>query len=376
MISDQHKGAAQALLARAGLPVPEGCVFAPSDIQGATEYAHRLGFPVVTKPVSGTGGAGVTTGIRSDKELAAGFEAIKSTRFARADVLVQRHVPGNLYRIMVADGEVIAALLRVPPSVTGDGTRSVAELIIEKNTYRSDNPRLRKGLLHSEEVAEYLARDGICLDQVPPIGQRVQVGDEPYLNMGGDSIDVLDELHPSVAKVAIAAVAAVPELRFCGVDILLEDHREAAERQEVGICELNACPELITPQFPLFGRPRLVARTLLLMAASRCSLSVSTEPAEELDCMIKVHGLLGTDYVDWYARRAREFDLRGWIEYGDGAAVVSAVSGGAVPVSALASLAIAGPHGSEPTIVSTEHIAPVQPDGFGVQQVAMTARKA
>lgn len=374
IISDQHKGAAHALLSRAGLPVPDGRVFASSDLAGAVSYAQTIGFPVVTKPVSGTGGAGVSTGLQNPDEVAAGFEAVRTTRFASDDIMVQRHIPGDIYRIVVHDKEVTAALLRVPPSVTGDGQRSVAELTIEKNSFRRDNPRLRKGLITQERTAEYLRKTGHDLDFVPGAGEVVTLAKDAYLNLGGESIDVVDELHPSIVEVAIGAVAAVPELRFCGVDILLEDHRKPIDAQAAGICELNACPELITPQYPFFGEQRFIARRLLHMAAAKRELTLPTEPARELACRLQIAGQIGAGYVSWLARRAREFGLDGWVAQVDTAVVEALVVGGAVPVSTLGSIAISGPRDSAPVSVSTRHVHTAEVHGFNILQAADVAQ--
>src|SRR5690606_17830692 len=269
MIADKHKGAAQALLAYAGVPVPEGRVFSISDVAGAAAFAKSIGYPVVAKPVSGTGGIGVSTNIQNDDELASAFEAIREyPRHAREDVLVQRHLPGRVYRIVVVGDRVVAAAMREPASVTGDGHRSIAELILEKNYYRYENPRLRKCLIDKEAAADHLARLGLSFDYIPPPGARIHLSDKPYLRNGGDWIEVLEELHPTVEEAAVAAVAAVPELTFCGVDMLLEDHRLPINQQDAGVCELNSCPELVSPQFPLFGTPRPVARWLFETAAA------------------------------------------------------------------------------------------------------------
>jgi D-alanine-D-alanine ligase-like ATP-grasp enzyme/acylphosphatase len=376
MIADQHKGAAHALLARAGVPVPEGRVFAPGDLAGATRYARSIGYPVVTKPVSGTGGTGVSTHITDDAGLAAGFQAIQERpRHAREDILVERHVAGEVYRIIVHGDVVTATAMREPASVTGDGIRSIAELVVEKNAYRRENPRLRKALIGGDGAAAYLRTAGLDLAHVPARDERVFLSDRPYLRDGGDWIEVLEELHPSIAEAAVRAVATVPGLRFCGVDILLEDHRRPIDQQSAGICELNACPELVSPQYPLFGEPRPIVRRLLEMAAAAQGVALPAAPAAELAVRISVEGReIGSYYQRWFLARARALGLTGWIERTTDDRLDAVVRGGLVPVSTLASTAITGPSRSRPRVVTTRHAEVPETDGFALAEPAVGAR--
>jgi D-alanine-D-alanine ligase-like ATP-grasp enzyme len=359
MISDQHKGAAHALLARAGAPVPEARVFSLADRAGAASFAGAIGYPVVVKPVSGTGGTAVTTNISGDAALAAAFDLVlASPRHSREDVIVERHLPGEVYRIIVNGGKVLAAAAREPASVTGDGARSVAELIIEKNRYRRENPRLRNCLVDRDSSVEHLRRSGLDLDHTPAAGERVFLSDRPYLRNGGDWVEVMEELHPTIAAAAVQAVAAIPELRFCGVDILIEDHRRPIDEQSVGICELNACPELVSPQYPLFGPPRPIARTLLAVAAARRGIALPDQPATDLAVGISVEGrALGNRYAGWFRTRAEQLAVTVRVDSAGDRRLIAVAEGETIPVSSLTSTAILGPRGSFPTQVTVHHLA-------------------
>ena len=64
-----YKDRAKAFLDDLGLPIPRGeIVF---DVDEAQDAASRVGFPVVTKPVAGHKGQGVTTGVASDPRCGA-----------------------------------------------------------------------------------------------------------------------------------------------------------------------------------------------------------------------------------------------------------------------------------------------------------------
>src|SRR5690606_32909261 len=130
-----------------------------------------------------------------------------------------------------------------------------------------------------------------------------------YLRNGGDWIEVLEELHPTVEEAAVAAVAAVPELTFCGVDMLLEDHRLPINQQDAGVCELNSCPELVSPQFPLFGTPRPVARWLCETAAAKSGVALPERQTDVAVSIAVVGRRLGGAYRNWFTRRAMELGV-------------------------------------------------------------------
>src|SRR5690349_9633936 len=135
----RDKAYAAFFMARMGYPVPEGhTFFAPAmqHLSGATRglaaayaYARSLGFPVIVKPNSASQGAGVAR-VHARRELERALRAI----VAREDVaLVLRLVPGDDYRVVVLDDQVICAYRRAPLSVAGDGAATIRDLQLGKH---------------------------------------------------------------------------------------------------------------------------------------------------------------------------------------------------------------------------------------------------
>src|SRR5699024_8797418 len=159
------------------------------------------------------------------------------------DFIVEQHVVGNDYRIMVIGEEVVAAIIREPASVTGDGVHTIAELMIDRNRVRRANPHLWTRPLQYDDAARFqLRRSGYTLDSVPAPGVHVQIANSSSLSQGGESIEVTDELHPTVKEACVRAVKAIPGLHFCGVDFLLGDHTKELDATNGKIIELNAIP--------------------------------------------------------------------------------------------------------------------------------------
>lgn len=360
-----HKEATRLRLRRAGVPVPKGNTFAEGDFDGAREFVRRIGYPVVVKPAMGVRGIGVVADIRDDEALEQAFHQLSASTLGNSDFIVEQHVPGRDYRIVVIGDEVIGAILREPGSVTGDGESTVAELMIAKNVARRGNPHLWGRPVKYDDTARFLLdRAGMSLHSVPEKDQKVLLSGSCSLSQGGDSIDVLGEIHPSIKEACVRAVKAVPGLAFCGVDFLLEDHTKPLEEQQAGICELNAHAAIGNCEYPLYGEGREVARTLINECVSRHNLA-TTQRQDSLALQMLVRGrVTNVGYRAWLQRHARQFGLTGWVRNVHERMVEIVVEGDSEPVTALAALAVLGPRAAVPTDVTTTHIEPPHLEGF------------
>ena len=59
--------------------------------------------------------------------------AIKIAKIISTEFVVEEYIPGDVYRVTLVDGEIVAACLRLPASVKGDNKSTIKNLIIKKN---------------------------------------------------------------------------------------------------------------------------------------------------------------------------------------------------------------------------------------------------
>ncbi len=255
-----NKAAAKALLEEAGLPVPSGRVV--RSMEEAVLAARQLRWPVVVKPLNGNHGRGVTTGIRNAETLNEAFAA--ASRISRS-VIVERELPGNDHRILVVNGEVVAAAERVPAQVIADGRQSVAALVDVINA----DPRRGTGhknvltrITVDDTVRAMLEQQQLDLATVPRSGQIVRLRGTANLSTGGTAIDRTDAIHPDNAAIAIQA-AAIIGLDVAGIDMLSPDISQSLRDTGGGIVEVNAAPGLRMHLQPSEGRPRDVAKPIV-----------------------------------------------------------------------------------------------------------------
>lgn len=365
-----HKEATRVRLGRADVPVPQGRTFANGDWQTAKDFADEIGFPVVVKPAMGVRGIGVVAGIQDQEELDEALLQLSASKLGSQDFIVEKHIQGKDYRIVVVGDKVEAAILREPAQVIGDGKHSIAELILKKNAQRRLNPHLwGRPIIYDAASVYQLERLGLSPEDVPEDGRPIVLSNSSSLSQGGESFDVLDELHPSVVDACVNAVKAIPGLGFCGVDFLIEDHTKPLEGQDAAIVELNAHAAIGNCEYPLYGQPRQVARSLMKLIAERLDLNVPEEPAENITVRLEVRGrVTNVGYQDWFARLARSYGIDGWVADAGPRKVEAVLSGDAKAVSALAAAAVLGSPRSRPTSVTTAHVEEAVKPGFIVKR--------
>lgn len=369
-----HKEATRVRLQQAAVPVPQGRTFIHGDFETAKEFAERIGYPVVVKPAMGVRGIGVVAGIQDEYELDAAFQLMASSRLGKQDFIVEKHIRGSDYRIIVIDGEVVGAIRRDRAAVVGDGVSTIAELLIAKNAARRLNPHLWARLVKYGESAKHeLAVTGRTLETVLPQGVEQLLANTGNLSQGGDSIDVLDDLHPTIKEACIQAVESVPGMRFCGVDFLLEDHTKPLNEQDAGICELNAHAAIGSCEYPMFGTQRDVARILMKACVEHHGLPTFPSSADEVTLRIIVRGqVTAVGYRRWLKRRADAAGLVGWVRNVAKRRVEVVLAGPTAAVTAVTASLVLGPPKAQPTSYRAEHLALTEPlRGFSILSDAL-----
>ncbi len=250
------------ILASLGLPVPRQELVQSEDL--AVRAARRLGHPVVTKPYNGNHGRGISIRLMNDDEVRAGFHA---AREHSRSVIVENFLDGADHRLLVVNGELVAATRRTPGHVVGDGTSTIAALVDGVNA----DPR--RGIGHEKvltriqldrEAELMMQRVGYSAASVPADGETVYLRSTANLSTGGTATDVTDIIHPDNRDMAVRAIRAIG-LDVGGVDFLSPNIAESYRTVGGGICEVNAAPGFRMHVSPSEGTPRDAAGPVIDM---------------------------------------------------------------------------------------------------------------
>ncbi|OAO03305.1 cyanophycin synthetase [Parasphingorhabdus sp.] len=268
------------LLNDLGLPVPhQFMIYSPRE---AVRAAHRIGYPVVLKPLNANHGRGVSINLTTDDEVRTAFDFARDQGTSKA-VLVESYITGFDHRMLVVGNELVAVAKRVPGHVTGDGKKSISDLIDQVN----EDPR--RGVGH-EKVLTKLELDnqarrlmdnaGYDEQTVLNEGEIFYLRDTANLSTGGTAIDLTDVVHPDNREMAVRAIMAVG-LDVGGVDFLTDDISQSYKDIGGAIVEVNAAPGFRMHVAPSEGLPRDVAGKVLDMlfpagTASRIPIAAIT----------------------------------------------------------------------------------------------------
>lgn len=352
------KQATRDLLRAASVAVPIGRRFELSDVEEAINYVDQLGFPVVFKPLRGTGGKGVIPGITSSDELRWAFERAKASTVARAGVVVEEHFDGREFRIFALRERALSAVERRPGRVQGDGHLTIAELMLQKHEMRMQNPHLRSRKIRFGDKARLqLQRQNLDFDSVLPKGQTAVYTLSPSFHQGGESVEMLDNMHPSILEAAAAAVRAIPTLAYAGVDFIVPDPAKPLEDQRAGILELNAHPAQSSHEFPMLGKRSRVSREIVRFVAHQAKIDVQQDSCESLNLRLLIRG----DYsarvrpMEWVETMANARNLSGWVKQWGATTLECHISGSASEAASLISAASRGGPGIRVSRVEADH---------------------
>ncbi len=227
------KAVTRSLLQSAGLRVPAQQIAAGPDTIEAFVKDHPR---VVVKPARGEQGAGVYVDLADLQEIES---AVGRAAQLCDKVILEEFVTGVDLRIIVIGEEVVAAAVRKPARIRGNGELTIAQLIEKQSRRRAAATGGESIIPIDEETHRTIDDQGYTQDDVLPVGHELQVRKTANLHTGGTIHDVTPELHPHLREVAVTA-AKVLQMPVVGFDFLVPD----VGQDEYVIIEANERPGL------------------------------------------------------------------------------------------------------------------------------------
>ena len=257
-----NKDETKKMLEAAAIPVAKGyCI---SEIEEVATVIEKIGFPLVFKPLDGNHGKGASINVKTATEAIAAFEHAK--KYSR-NIIAEKFITGFDYRILVINHRFIAAALREPAHIIGDGVSSILQLIDIENT----DPRRGYGhenvlteITIDRETYEELEKQHFTLESVLSIDQKCYLKGTANLSTGGTSTDITDIVHPSNIFI-FERISRIIGLDICGVDIVATNLNEPLEVTGGVVLEVNAAPGFRMHLAPANGLARNVAAPVLDM---------------------------------------------------------------------------------------------------------------
>lgn len=258
-----NKAVTRRLLAAAGLKVSAQRVAGDPQADSAFLGSHGR---VVVKPARGEQGAGISVDIRSEAALQA---AISRAEQECPTVLLESFVAGEDLRIVVIGHKVVAAAVRRPARVRGDGTHDVRTLIEKQSRRRAAATGGESRIPLDAETERCVEDAGYQMDSVLAGDEVLIVRKTANLHTGGTISDVTEKLHPALVEAAEAASRAL-NIPVVGLDFLVP----SVSGPDYAIIEANERPGLANHE----PRPTAERFIDLLFPQTAVSLDEGSRP--------------------------------------------------------------------------------------------------
>ncbi len=248
------KFATHNLLNNSGFPSLETVLVSKETYMNANHLVED-GIAVV-KPLDGSHGQGITVNVNSQDALKTAISHAVKFNTNTSNVIVQKMYTNPVdIRILCINYAAVAACVRKPASVIGDGLHTVKELIHIENANNRGEPYISPlAYIDAENAQRFL---GDAYDAVPKKDETIFVAGTANVGAGGTSIEIFDNL-PSWLKEMAQDISRTMELSVCGVDFMVSAPPEldsTIEQINPIVTEVNKSPSFGLHVFPNYGKP-------------------------------------------------------------------------------------------------------------------------
>jgi len=238
-------------LLKHGLPVPKYAKLPFFSTKSLEKTFSNFKKPVVVKPQSGSRARHTSTNISTFMQFK---KAVTLARQISPYLVVEEHLEGYICRATTVSG-VLAGFYRGSfPYIIGDNQTPIGKLIEEKN-----NTQIKRYHVKIvDELYDHIERFGFGINDVLPKGVSLSLSHRAGQLFGGNTKEMINELHPSFIPI-IEKAAKVVGLSVIGFDAIIPDPTKPANSQHWGIIECNTLPFIDVHYYALEGKPKNIA---------------------------------------------------------------------------------------------------------------------
>ena len=228
------KAVTRRIVEQAGVKVPDQ-ISADADASELDDFIAEH-VAVVVKPARGEQGHGISVGLTAMDDVES---AIARARRVSDDVLVEQCVEGSDLRLVVINFRLVAAAVRRPPMIVGDGKSSIRELIAAQSRRRAAATGGESTIPVDAETERTVALAGHGMESVLAADEQLLVRKTANLHTGGTIHDVTEVVHPILVDAAQTVARAI-DIPVVGVDFMVR----SPQSSEYAFIEANERPGL------------------------------------------------------------------------------------------------------------------------------------
>lgn len=217
-----------------GYPIPNGFYINHNTNIDKQILLSKVKFPLIIKPVDGSCGVDVKTGITNSLQL----KMIANHLLKRNnELLVEEELKGTVYRILYVNKKLVSIIGRDVPYVIGDGKNTIEQL----NKMRNHNLENSQYMVKLNN--DYIRSQGYKLDSIPNKDDKVYINN--VLNYSGGAITYnydLNKMHPKNKKLFDDLLNKYLDSNCIGIDFISNDLSVPYDKNGGTIIEFNSNP--------------------------------------------------------------------------------------------------------------------------------------
>lgn len=236
------------------IPTPEYLCFSLKNLPEIEVIRKKLEeflkiYPrIIAKPQNGLKSKDVFLNITNIDEAMGAYEHIMAKEYK--GVLFEKYVPGDVHRLLLVDGKLVAALRREKGYLIADGTNTIRKLITEKNDYLNHGGRNVGRVIVDERLNKVLKEQGYnSLDDIPLKDAKI------FTEIDFSNLETVKEVTNEVNKDLVASLGEFANrigLGLTGMDVISEDISDITKSE---VIEINKEPSIDFHHYPDYGSP-------------------------------------------------------------------------------------------------------------------------
>ena len=239
------KVAAKKYMAELGIPVLPDISFSnPKENPWRLKQFLKRCRRVVFKPLVRTGGKVLVLDVKNFNTILQ-LHAQWGEQYPQ--FMLERQVYGQNLTVQVIGGRCVAACIRRPCTIIGDGKQTMMDLIEQKDRELRMTDQ-QNSLSLDQQTFERLAEEQLTLFSVPQKGREIMIKKIANARQGGIAVDCTNDLHRQYAKWS-ELIAQRLNLPIFSVDFLAMNQQQHPLESGACFLKINTQPDWLHHSF-------------------------------------------------------------------------------------------------------------------------------
>ena len=230
-------------LSEQNIPVPKFYIwdFSKSIDDNINIIKSKISFPLVIKPTTGTQGKNVYVNISSTDDIhKISKKLIKLYNKKKIkNIMVEKQVYGDNYRILILHDKIIGALKRTEPYVLGNGIDMLKDLIQKYNKSQKDK-KLHPVYNLTDNI---IFEQGYTYNSIIPLNKKVIISNTTNFHNGAKLVNIpISKIHPINIDMFLK-INKILNLNLSGIDYM-SSSLNIPYTMEGHVIEVNENPDM------------------------------------------------------------------------------------------------------------------------------------